>query len=100
MCPGFCGVAFLDIRPRVVGSVRTLSGRAPWSEWMIAPDCGARLAMAMPSALVTRAAVWVESIDQPTTRGEYTSRTTAQYTLPSRVRCSVMSLTHKRFGCV
>jgi hypothetical protein len=34
--------------------------------------------MAMPSALVASAAVWLESIDQPTTRRECTSSTTAQ----------------------
>jgi hypothetical protein len=45
--------------------------------------------MAMPSALVTSAAFWDESIDQPTTCRENTSSTTAQYTLPSRVGCSV-----------
>ena len=32
------------------------------------------------------------SIDQPTTRRLKVSRTTAQYTLPSRVACSVMSV--------
>jgi hypothetical protein len=32
---------------------------------------------------------WWLSIDQPTTRRENTSRTTQQYTLPSRVGCSV-----------
>ena len=52
----------------------------------------------MPRALVTSAAVGDESIDQPTTRREYTSRTTAQYTLPSRVGCSVMSVTHNWLG--
>jgi hypothetical protein len=39
--------------------------------------------MAMLSALVTSAAVWLESIDQPTTRRENVSSTTAQYTVPS-----------------
>jgi hypothetical protein len=37
-----------------------------------------RLSMAMPSALVTSAAVGVASIDQPTTRREKLSSTTAQ----------------------
>jgi hypothetical protein len=50
---------------------------------MIPPDWGSRLAMAIPSALVTSAAVWLESIDQPTTLREKVSSTTAQYTLPS-----------------
>jgi hypothetical protein len=36
--------------------------------------------------------------DQPTTRRENTSRTTQQYTLPSRVGCSVMSVTHNWSG--
>jgi hypothetical protein len=44
--------------------------------------------------LVTSAAVGVVSIDQPTTRREQASSTTAQYSLPSRVGCSVMSVTH------
>ena len=55
----------------------------PWSEWMMPPPCGSRFVMAMLSALVTSAAVWLESIDQPTTRREKVSSTTAQYTLPS-----------------
>lgn len=33
-------------------------------------------------------------MDQPTTRWEKVSRTTQQKTLPSRVGCSVMSVTH------
>jgi hypothetical protein len=37
-----------------------------------------RVVMAMPSALVTSAAVGEASIDQPTTRRENASRTTAQ----------------------
>ena len=54
--------------------------------------------MAMPSALVARAADGVESIDQPTTRRDQASSTIAQYTLPSRVGCSVMSVTHSWSG--
>ena len=50
----------------------------PWSEWTITPGWGSRLAMAMPSALVTRAAVWLKSIDHPTTRRQNVSNTTAQ----------------------
>jgi hypothetical protein len=34
------------------------------------PACGERFSIAMPSALVTRAAVWLASIDQPSTRRE------------------------------
>ena len=48
-----------------------------WSLCMTVP-AGAWRSMAMPSALVTSAAVGEESIDQPTTRRENTSRTTAQ----------------------
>lgn len=44
---------------------------------------GTRLAMAMLNALLTSAAVWMESIDQPTPRREKVSRTTAQYTFTS-----------------
>jgi len=65
---------------------------------MIAPAGGSRFLMAMPRALVTGAAVCVESIDQPTTRRENVSSTTAPYTLPSRVGCSVMSVTHNSLG--
>ena len=52
----------------------------------------------MPSALVARSARWVESMAQPTTRRDHTSRTTQQYTLPSRVGCSVMSVTRSWSG--
>jgi hypothetical protein len=48
------------------------------------------IAACLPSAFVARAAVWLESIDQPTTRRECTSRTTAQYILPSLVGCSMI----------
>lgn len=54
----------------------------------IPPACGSRLAIAIPNALVTRAAVWLESIDHPTTRRGKVSNTTAQYTEPSRVSCT------------
>ncbi len=60
---------------------------------MVLPGCGRRLLMAMLSALVTKAAFGDASMDQPTTRREV-SRTTAQYTSPSSVACSVMSVTH------
>ena len=55
---------------------------------------GLRLLIAMPRALVTSGVAWWLSIAQPTTRRENTSSTTQQYTLPSRVGCSVMSVTH------
>jgi hypothetical protein len=42
----------------------------------------------MPRAPVTSAAVGVASMDQPTTRREQASSTTAQYSLPSRVMFS------------
>jgi hypothetical protein len=45
---------------------------------MIAPAGGVRVWIAMPRALVTSAAVGVASIDQPTTRREKVSSTTAQ----------------------
>lgn len=50
--------------------------------------------MAIPSAEVTRFDVGEESIDRPTTFRLKTSRTTAQWTLPSRVRYPVMCVTH------
>ena len=66
-----------------------------WSEWItVISLAGRRWPKAMPSALVANAADGVESIDQPTTRRDEASSTTAQYTLPSRVGCSVMSVTH------
>ena len=46
----------------------------------------------MPSALRTSVVVWVLSIAQPATKREKASRTTQQYSLPSRVGCSVMSV--------
>jgi hypothetical protein len=61
---------------------------------MVPAGCGERLPMAMARALVVSAAVAQASIDQPTTRRENVSKTTAQYTLPSQVGCSVMSVTH------
>jgi hypothetical protein len=54
--------------------------------------------MAMPRALVTSAAVGAAAMDQPTTRRENTSSTTAQSTLPSRVGCSVLSVTQSWSG--
>jgi hypothetical protein len=54
--------------------------------------------MAMPKALVTKAAVGEASIDHPTALRENVSSTTQQYTFPSRVRCSVMSVTHNWLG--
>jgi hypothetical protein len=50
----------------------------PWSEWIYVPGFGSREVMAIPSALVTSAAVGDASIDQPTTRREKTSSTTQQ----------------------
>ena len=47
-------------------------------EYGIVPAAGSRLWIAMPMALVTSAAVWELSMDQPTTRREKASRTTAQ----------------------
>jgi hypothetical protein len=64
---------------------------------MIVPS-GSRFEIAIPRALVTKAAVAAESIDQPTTLRLKTSSTTAQQTLPSRVGCSVMSVTQRRSG--
>jgi hypothetical protein len=45
---------------------------------MMAPVGGVRVWMAIPRALVTSAAVGELSMDQPTTRREKLSRTTAQ----------------------
>lgn len=80
--------------PRV-GWRRDAWFQATGGVWMmVPPGRGERLPMAMARALVVSAAVGEASIDQPTTRRENVSRTTAQYTLPSKVGCSVMSVTH------
>ncbi len=70
----------------------------PWSLWITVSARGSRLARAIPRALVTRVVSWLESIDQPTTLRLWASSTTPQYTLPSPVGCSVMSVTHRRSG--
>src|SRR6059058_6033526 len=57
-----------------------------------------RCSIAIPSALLVNAAVGLWLIDQPTTRRLNASSTTAQYTFPSRVGCSVMSVTHNWLG--
>jgi hypothetical protein len=54
--------------------------------------------MAMSSALVTSAAVWELSMDQPTTRRAQVPSATAQCTLPSRAGCSAMSVTRSLSG--
>jgi hypothetical protein len=54
--------------------------------------------MAIPSAELTIAAVGRRSRDQPTTRRDQASRTTQQYSFPSRVGCSVMSVIHSWLG--
>src|SRR3954467_4305321 len=48
----------------------------PWSLWITTPSAW-RFSIAIPSAFTTRLAVWDESIDQPTTRRENASSTTA-----------------------
>jgi hypothetical protein len=57
-----------------------------------------RLSVGVPDGHVQgasdQAAVCVLSMDQPTTRRDQISSTTVQYTLPSLVGCSVMSVTH------
>ncbi len=73
-------------------------GWTPRSLCSTRPASGLRVLVAMPSAVVTSAVVWVLSIDQPTTRRENASKTTQQNTLPSRVGCSVMSVIHSSLG--
>src|SRR4051812_12706255 len=53
----------------------------------------------MPSAALTIAAVGCRSIDHPTTLRDHASSTT-QYTLSSRVGCSVMSVIQELVGPV
>jgi len=52
----------------------------------------------MPIGLSAKLAVCDESIEQRTTRRENTSSMTAQYAFPSRVGCSMMSVTHNRLS--
>ena len=49
-------------------------------------------------ASFTSAASLRRSMAHPTTRRECWSKTTQQYSVPSRVLCSVMSVSHKAFG--
>src|SRR6476620_2755501 len=51
--------------------------------------------IAMPSASVTSSVPMWSAIDQPTIRRENASSTAAQYTLPSSVGGSVMTMTQK-----
>ncbi|OJY38733.1 MAG: hypothetical protein BGP03_13315 [Pseudonocardia sp. 73-21] len=54
--------------------------------------------IAMPNASTTSAVRMLLSIDHPTIRREQASRTAAQYTFPSNVGCSVMSVHHSSSG--
>ena len=54
----------------------------------------------MPSALVARSARWREPVARPAARRDHASRTTQQYTLPSRAGYSVISVTCSWFGPV
>ena len=57
---------------------------------------GLRRRMAMPSASTTSSVFWLVSIDQPMMRRVQASMTAAQYSFPSAVGCSVMSVSHSR----
>jgi hypothetical protein len=85
---------------RVLGAAREgpRAYSVPWSLWITVGPSGRSVSMAMLKAFVTSAAAGAAPMDQPTTRREYASSTTAQYTSPSRVGCSVMSVTHNRNG--
>ena len=65
----------------------------PRSLGTTAPHSGRRRQRATSSASTTSSARMWSAIDEPTTTRLKTSRTAAQYTLPSAVRCSVMSVT-------
>src|SRR5262249_42721851 len=52
----------------------------PWSLWITVGPVGRRVSMAILKAFVTSAAVGAAAMDQPTTRREHASSTTAQYT--------------------
>jgi hypothetical protein len=66
-------------QPGLLGALGERPGGVlPGSEWMTVPLGGVRVWMAIPRALVTSAAVGAASIDQPTTRREKLSSTTAQ----------------------
>jgi hypothetical protein len=55
---------------------------------------------ACSNACTARRAFIRELMEYPTSRLDHTSLTAHMYTLPSRVRCSVMSVSHSWFGPV
>lgn len=71
----------------------------PRSLW-ITTRSASRFSIAIPSALTSKLAICDESIDQPTTRFERASSTTAKLTLPFCLGCSVRSVSHNRLGSV
>ena len=73
---------------------RRLVATVPVRSGAVATSGTAHRGQHLRDARTGRAAVGVASMDQPTTRREQASSTTAQYSLPSRVGCSVMSVTH------
>lgn len=54
----------------------------PWSEWTVTLALGLRRQSAIRRAFKTRSVCMRECIDQPTTRREYRSMTTARYSQP------------------
>ena len=66
----------------------------PWSEWMTVPGDVVLERWALVSASLTNTASQRRSMDQPTTLREHRSNTAQQYSLPSLVGCSVMSVSH------
>ncbi|BAK36021.1 hypothetical protein MLP_30070 [Microlunatus phosphovorus NM-1] len=65
---------------------------------LLSTSIGLRRSTAIPSASTTSSFRMLSSMDQPRTRRDQASMTAAQYTLPSTVGCSVMSVSHNRFG--
>src|SRR5665213_955250 len=70
----------------------------PWSEWMTVPGVVGLELLALARASLTKTASQRRSMAQPTALREYRSSTTQQYSLPSVVGCSVMSVSHSWLG--
>ena len=86
------------MRSAAAGSPRWCIGSL--SEWCSSAFVGPLRQIAISIASVTSCAVICELIDQPTTRRENRSRTTATYNQPSVVQMYVKSAAHLRFGSV
>jgi hypothetical protein len=67
------------------------------SEWTVQPATSPLLATAFSRAFTARRAFIWWLMEYPTIRPDHASLTAHRYSLPSPVRCSVMSVSHSRF---